>query len=92
MDDETILVERVLARIVQAMRGELVPGAITADLRLRADLGLDSLGLWALVFELARALGRDPDFLVELLADQPLDTVASLLALSRRCAAVPHPI
>jgi acyl carrier protein len=59
-------------------------GTIAAHLTLRQDLGLDSLALLNLFFRFAEELGVDPDELIELIGDEPMHTVADVVALGRR--------
>ena len=43
---------RVLKHLLEAVDTELDPDAVTADMQLREDLGLDSLGAVEMVMEL----------------------------------------
>ncbi|NMO18466.1 acyl carrier protein [Pyxidicoccus fallax] len=76
--------EKVLALIAEAIPGPLRKTRITPELMLRNDLGIDSLGIAALVFRLEEAFGIE-------IGDQALDlnvsqmrTVADALNASRQ--------
>jgi acyl carrier protein len=84
MNEFAQLEERIFALIDQAASRRACGPRITRELSLRRDLGLDSLALVALLFDLGRALGKDPDDLVEFVAEAPIATVGDLVALGAR--------
>jgi acyl carrier protein len=51
--------DKILSLIIEAVPGKFRKVKITKETRLQADLGLDSLGLAALVFRLEEAFGID---------------------------------
>jgi acyl carrier protein len=84
MDQGNQLEESVIGLVVQAAPGKIDRGSIKPTSSLRRDLGLDSLGLATLLFRFGELLGVDPDELLEMLADEPVQTVADLVALGAR--------
>jgi acyl carrier protein len=84
MDEFAQLEGRILALVDRAVSGRASSARITRELSLRRDLGLDSLALVALFFDLARSLDTDPDDLVEIVAEEPIATVGDLVALGAR--------
>jgi acyl carrier protein len=74
----------VLNLVAQSAPGVVDEGALRAGVRLRRDLGFDSLKLVGLLFELAERLGVDPDDLLETMSDAPIDTVGDLVSLGAR--------
>lgn len=78
---------KVFALVVQAAPSKVREGEVTPELSLRRDLGLDSLGLATLLFNLGEELGVDPNDLIEMMADTPVNTVADLIALGGRVRA-----
>jgi len=73
----------VLALVREAVPGQLKKAAITPDMRLQRDLGLDSLGIAALLFRL------EAEFDLDLFGDPELPakmgelrSVADLVALA----------
>jgi acyl carrier protein len=81
MDDGTKLEETILALIAQALPGKLERDAITPDLKLRRDLGLDSLGMVSLLTRCGEGLGVDPDDLVEVIDVERMNTVGDVVAM-----------
>lgn len=53
--------EKILSIIAEAVPKKYKKAGITKDMRLLADLGIDSLGLAALVFRLEEAYGINVD-------------------------------
>ncbi|MFP5265308.1 MAG: acyl carrier protein [Blastocatellia bacterium] len=56
--------EKILSLIAEAVPGKFKKAKITTDMRLQRDLGIDSLGIAALVFRLEEVFGislDDPD-------------------------------
>jgi acyl carrier protein len=78
------LEEKVFAIVAGAAPAKVGGSTLGAALSLRRDLGLDSLGLATLLFNLGEALGVDPNDLIESIADTPVNTVGDLLALGAR--------
>jgi acyl carrier protein len=83
MDEGKRLEEKVFLLVAQAAPAK-ASGGLRAEMSLRRDLGLDSLGLATLLFHLGEELGTDPDDLVEMLAGEPINTVADIVALGAR--------
>jgi acyl carrier protein len=94
MDQGKQLEEKVFALVAEAAPAK-AGGGVRAEMSLRRDLGLDSLGLATLFFHFGEALEADPDALVEMLADEPVNTVADMVALGvkiqRAAAEGPRP-
>lgn len=61
MEPDEKLDEKILALIAEAVPKKYKKAGITKDMRLLADLGIDSLGLAALVFRLEEAYGISVD-------------------------------
>jgi acyl carrier protein len=76
--------ETVFELIARAAPGKIDRAAVNPELNLRRDLGLDSLGLSTLLFNVGEELGIDPDDLIEMLTDQPIATVGDVVALGRK--------
>ncbi len=87
--DEVELASRegLRAGRARAAPGKLERGSLAPTLSLRRDLGLDSLGLATLLFRFGEELGTDPDALLEMLSDEPINTVADLMALGAKITA-----
>jgi acyl carrier protein len=86
MNDGKLLEEKVFALIAQAAPAK-AGGGLRPEMSLRRDLGLDSLGLATLLFRFGEELGTDANDLVELLADEPINTVGDMVALGVRLTA-----
>lgn len=84
MDADPKFDEKVLSLIAEAIPGRLKKKPITPDLRLQKDLGLDSLGIAALVFRLEEAFGIEIGDLAEGIEIGKMKTVADALAASRQ--------
>jgi acyl carrier protein len=78
------LEERVNALVAQAASARGTVVALSPEVSLRRDLGLDSLGLATLLFNFGEELGVDPNDLIEIIADNPVNTLADMVALGRR--------
>jgi acyl carrier protein len=87
MDQGKQLEEKVFALVAEAAPAK-AGGGVRAEMSLRRDLGLDSLGLATLLFHFGEELGVDPDELIEMLAEEPINTVADMVALGARAAHV----
>jgi acyl carrier protein len=87
MSYRTPIAEQVASLVAQAAQGKIGPEAITPELSLRRDLGLDSLGLSTLLLRLGEELGTDPDAFIEMLLESPVNTVADMMALGERVKA-----
>jgi acyl carrier protein len=61
VEPDTNLDEQILALIAEAVPKKYKKAGITKDMRLLADLGLDSLGIAALVFRLEEKYGISVD-------------------------------
>jgi acyl carrier protein len=85
-NESGMLDETVFALIASAAQGKIDRANLTTELNLRRDLGLDSLGLVTLIFKVGEELGKDPDDLIEMLTDHPINTVGDVVALSRTIA------
>jgi acyl carrier protein len=83
MEDGKQIEREVLAVVERAAPRRIVVGKGATKLFLRSDLGLDSLALLTLVYDVAQALGLDPDDFVEAM-DEPFRTVAELVSLSTK--------
>jgi acyl carrier protein len=81
MKDGKQLQWAVLALVSPLAPSTVDLAAVGADVSLYRDLGVDSLGLADLVVRFARWLGVEPDDLVEAIGDQPVQTLADLVAL-----------
>jgi acyl carrier protein len=84
MSFRTPLEEQVAVLVVQAAQGKIGPEAVTPELSLRRDLGLDSLSLSTLLLRFGEELGTDPDAFIEMLLESPVNTVADMVALGER--------
>jgi acyl carrier protein len=82
--EHTELEEKVYALVAQAAPAKVAGLTLALTLSLRRDLGLDSLGLATLLFNLGEELGVDPNDLIETIADTPVNTVADLMALGAK--------
>jgi acyl carrier protein len=80
------LEDRVFALVARSAPGKVAGLTLTLSLSLRRDLGLDSLALATLLFNFGEELGVDPSDLVERLGDDPLNTLADLVALGLKVA------
>ena len=78
------LEEKVYRLVTQAAPEKVAGIALGPELSLRRDLGLDSLGLATLLFNLGEELGIDANDLIDLLADAPANSVGDLVALGVR--------
>jgi acyl carrier protein len=78
--DDGKLEEMVFALIAQAAPAK-ANGGVRAEMSLRRDLGLDSLGLATLLFRFGEELGIDPNDFIEMLADETVNTVGDMVAL-----------
>jgi acyl carrier protein len=80
-------VEKTVFAVVAASVPEGARGKVLGvEVSLRRDLGLDSLGLLALLNRVAEALGTDPDELLEAVAETRVATVGDVVALGERLA------
>lgn len=59
MDAETKFDEQIMALIAEGVPGKFKKVKLTKETRLQRDLGLDSLGLAAMVFRLEDVFGLD---------------------------------
>lgn len=84
MDVDAQFDAKVLALIAEAVPGRIRKKQLTPDLRLQKDLGLDSLGIAALVFRLEDAFGIELGDLVDGINVGQMRTVADALDASRR--------
>jgi acyl carrier protein len=82
--DHNDLEERVEALVAQAASARGVVVALGPEVSLRRDLGLDSLGLATLLFNFGEELGVDPNDLIEMIADHPVNTLADMMALGQK--------
>ena len=87
MDEGNPIQEKVFALVAEAAPGKLAHAALTPALSLRRDLGLDSLGLATLLFRFGEELGTDPDALLEMLSEEPINTLGDMMALGARITA-----
>jgi hypothetical protein len=76
--------QKVQALVAQAAPAKAAGIVLGPEVNLRRDLSLDSLGLATLLFSVGEALGTDPDDLVEVLAETPVNTMGDLFALARK--------
>ncbi|RKH05139.1 acyl carrier protein [Corallococcus sp. CA053C] len=84
MDVDPQFDEKVLALIAQAVPGRLKKARLTPELRLQKDLGIDSLGIAALVFRLEETFGIEiGDLALDINVSQ-MRTVADALDASRQ--------
>lgn len=83
----TPIEEQVASLVAQTTQGKIDVQAVTPELSLRRDLGLDSLGLTTLLLRFGEELGADPDAFIEMLLDSPVNTVADMVALGARVKA-----
>ncbi len=84
MESDAKFDEKVLALIAEAVPGRMKKKQLTPDLRLQKDLGLDSLGMAALVFRLEEAFGIELGDLVNGINIGQMKTVADALQASRQ--------
>ena len=78
------LQQKVFALVTLAAPARAAGLTLALELSLRRDLGLDSLGLATLLFSYGEELGVDPNDLIEMMADTPVNTIADLVALGTR--------
>lgn len=57
--DPSSIESRIIALIAEAVPGRYRKTPITPDKRLKQDLGIDSIGLLALLFQVEQAFGLD---------------------------------
>lgn len=84
MDTDAKFDEKVLSLIAEAIPGKFKKKQLTPDLRLQKDLGLDSLGIAALVFRLEGAFGIEIGDLANGIEIGKMRTVADALDASRQ--------
>jgi acyl carrier protein len=89
MRDDACLERTAFALVAQAVPAKAA-GELHAGLSLRRDLGLDSLGLAKLFVQLGEELGTDPDDLIELMGEQPINTLGDMVALGARIQRAGH--
>jgi acyl carrier protein len=82
------LEETVHALVAQAASARGVAIALGPEVSLRRDLGLDSLGLATLLFHFGEELGVDPNDLIEMIADNPVTTLADMVSLGQKATRV----
>jgi acyl carrier protein len=82
--DHRALEEKVYRLVSQAAPEKVAGITLGPEVSLRRDLGLDSLGLATLLFNLGEEMGIDPNDLIDLLADAPANSVGDLVALGIR--------
>jgi acyl carrier protein len=83
MVDSANYEERVLALIAEAVPARLRKPKITTDMRLQRDLGLDSIGMLALLFRFEQAFGIDIAALDVGITLGQMKTVGDAVALGR---------
>ncbi|AKF86089.1 phosphopantetheine-binding protein [Myxococcus sp. MISCRS1] len=76
--------EKVIAMIAQAVPRRFRKAAITPELSLRKDLGIDSLGVASLLFRLEETFGVALDELASDVDLGRLHTVRDAIDMSRR--------
>jgi acyl carrier protein len=79
MDDRKKLEETISALIAEALPGKA--DAITPEMNLRRDLGLDSLGLVSLLTRSGEGLDVDPDALIEAITVEQINTIGDVVAM-----------
>ena len=82
--DDSNYEEKVLALIAEAVPARLRKPKITPDLRLQLDLGLDSIGMLALLFRFEQAFGIDLATVDIRITLGQMKTVGDALAVGRK--------
>ncbi|HEX3344275.1 MAG TPA: acyl carrier protein [Polyangiaceae bacterium] len=81
------LEETILSLIAGALpRGRLATGPLRSEMNLRRDLGLDSLGVVALLTRCGEELGIEPEDLIDAIAVEQINTVGDVVAMGARLA------
>jgi len=75
---------RVFALVMGALPSGSDRDTITGETNLRLGLGLDSLAMASFLFRCGEGLGVDPNDLIELLAEAPIQTIGDVVALGVR--------
>ena len=81
--DDVEFEEKILSLIAQAVPAKFRKAKITRDMSLRKDLGIDSLGLMALVFRIEESFGIDLSELGANVSINQLRTVGDAIDVSR---------
>ena len=81
--DEAAFEQKMLALIAEAVPTRLRKATITPEMRLQRDLGLDSIGMLALLFRFESAFGVDLATVDAGLSLGQMRTVGDALALGR---------
>jgi acyl carrier protein len=76
--------EKILALIAEAVPKKYKKAGITKDMRLLADLGIDSLGIAALIFRLEERYGISMDDIDYGASLSQMRTVADAINMSRK--------
>ena len=84
MEPEEKFDEKILSLIAEAVPKKYKKGGITKDMRLLADLGIDSLGITALVFRLEELYGVSVDDIDFSAGLSQMRTVGDAIDMSRR--------